>query len=599
MALIDLQGIHNFPGPAMHFDRHALFALAMLCDAAFAAPSLIVVNAKVFTADPALPRAEALAIEGGLFIAVGGEAEIRALAGPATRIIDAGGRLATPGLIETHVHLGSSLPSAPLAMPGLPFPGPTAEQALAAVAAAAKTPGDWISAWIGPLVARDQRNWRVALDAVAPNRPVLLRGFWGHTAIVNSAALQQIGIAEDVADPIGGQWGRDADGRLNGRADEGASPVPETRATPSDPAKLALTFRAAAQRYARWGVTSIHLMNSGKSLEVTLDTLANANTPQKWTVYSWATGAVTSIAGAWAAMDAAPKALPPRVRIDGPKWMLDGTPVEQNALQREPYAGRPGWRGRSNHTDAELREVLQTALRRPEQMALHVVGAAETDRVFALMESLAPASAWREKRVRVEHGDGIRADTLAQAVRLGVVVIQNPTHFPPAGTPRRPTDPHSMLKSLLAAGVPIALGSDGGPEEANPFLNIMLASTYAASPGEALSREQALLAYTAGAAFVEKQERSKGRIAKGMAVDLALLSQDILTVPLSALPATTSLLTLVDGEIAFEDPALGVRPHPSDSKAAGDIESSRLRAPTGRSEPLLPPNETARADSLP
>lgn len=546
----------------MHFKRHALLALALLNEAALAAPSLIVVNANIFTADPGRPRAEALAIEDGLFSAVGGNAEVRALAGSGTRIIDAGGRLATPGLIESHVHLGSTLPSPPLPMPGLPFPGPTAEQALAAVAAAAQTPGDWISAWIGPLVARDQRNWRVALDAVAPDRPVLLRGFWGHTAIVNSAALKRIGIAEDVTDPIGGQWGRDASGRLNGRADEGASPVPEIRATPSDPAKLAPSFEAAGQRYARWGVTSIHLMNSGKSLEVTLDTLAKAKTPQKWTVYSWAPGAVTSIAGAWSAMDSAPKTLPPRVRIDGPKWMLDGTPVEQNALRREAYAGRPDWRGRSNHSDAQLREILQTALRRPGQMALHVVGDAETDRVFAMMESLASAQAWREKRVRIEHGDGIRDDTLAQALRLGVVVIQNPTHFPPAGAPRRPTEPHSMLKSLLAAGVPVALGSDGGAEEANPFLNIMLATTYVASPREALSREQALLAYTAGAAYAEKQERSKGRVGMGMAADLALLSQDILTVPLAALPATRSLLTLVDGEIVLEDPALADAPSP-------------------------------------
>jgi predicted amidohydrolase YtcJ len=543
----------------MQPNHPAALTLALLCGGAFAAPQLIIVNANVFTADPARPRAEAVAIEDGRFSAVGGNADIRAMAGPATRVIDAGGRLATPGLIEAHVHIGGVLPSTPIAMPGLPFPGPTAEQALAAVAEAARQPGDWISAWIGPIVARDGRNWRLALDAISPDRPVLLRGFWGHTAIVNSAALKRIGITDDVQNPIGGWWGRDGDGRLNGRADEGASPGPESRATPPEPAQLALHFRAAAQRYARWGVTSIHLMNSGKSLAVTVDALAVAQTPQKWTVYSWATGAVSSIGGAWAAMDAAPKQLPARVRIDGPKWMLDGTPLEQNALKREPYAGRPEWRGRSNHADEQLREILQTALRRPEQLALHVVGDAETDRVFAMMETLAAPSVWKGMRVRIEHGDGIRADTLAQAARLGIVVIQNPTHFPPASAPRRSSDPYSMLRSLPASGVPIALGSDSvvGGNEANPFLNIMLASTYAASPAEALTREQALLAYTAGAAYAERQERSKGRIMPGMAADLAVLSQDLLTVPAAAMPATRSLLTLVDGEIVFEDPSLG------------------------------------------
>jgi predicted amidohydrolase YtcJ len=545
----------------MPLERLAVFALAWLCGAALAAPQLIVVNAKVFTADPARPQAEAVAIEDGRFSAVGDNADIRAMAGPVTRIIDAGGRLATPGLIEAHVHIGGGFPSAPLAMPGLPFPGPTPEQALALIAQAAEQPGDWISALIGSAVARDPRNWRMALDAVAPDRPVLLRGFWGHVVIVNSAALKRIGVTEDEPDPIGGWWGRDATGRLDGRADEGASPIPESRAVPPEPTRLAAHFVAAAQRYARWGVTSIHLMNSGKSLGVTLDTLALAKTPQKWTVYSWATGAVPNVAGAWAVMDAAPKQLPPRVRVDGPKWMLDGTPIEQNARQREPYAGRPQWRGRSNLTDEQLREILQTALRRPEQLALHVVGDAETDRLFKMMESLAAPAAWKEKRVRIEHGDGIRADTLSRATQFGVVVTQNPTHLPPPGAPRRPVDPLLLLRSLLEAGVPLALGSDGGADESNPFLNMMLASTYAAVPGEALTREQALLAYTAGAAFAEKQERSKGRVMPGMAADLALLSQDILTVPAQALPATRSVLTVVDGEIVFEDPELAATAH--------------------------------------
>lgn len=516
------------------------------------APELVIVNAKVFTADPAQPFAEALAIEGGKFSAVGTSIDIRALAGAETRVIDAGGRLVTPGLVEAHVHLGWNLPSPPLKVPGLPFPGPSGEQVLAAVAEAVTMPGDWISAWIGQTVARDSRNWRHALDAVSPDRPVLLRGFWGHTSIVNSAALKRLGIVDGTPDPLGGWWGRDASGRLDGRAHQGAEDI-EGRAVPPDPTQLSGEFRAAAQRYARWGVTSIHLMNSGRSLDVAIDALDKALTPQKWTVYSWARH-VPRIADAWAAMDAAPQRLPPRVRIDGPKWILDGTPIEQNAFQRQPYAGRADWRGRSNYKDTDLREILATALRRPEQLALHVVGDAETDRLFMMMESLGAPEVWRGKRVRVEHGDGIRRDTLAQALRLGVVVTQNPLHQGPP-IPNAPPS-QSMLKSLLSAGVPLALGSDAGPDEANPFLNIMMASTYRSSPGEALTREQALLAYTAGGAFAERQERFKGRIMTGMAADLAVLSQDILLVPVQSLPGTRSLLTLVDGDVAFEDPSL-------------------------------------------
>jgi predicted amidohydrolase YtcJ len=193
-----------------HRSAALLAALVSLAGSAAAAPQLVLLNGKLFTADAARPYAQALAVEDGRISAVGSDAEIRALAGPATRIVDVGGRLVTPGLVEAHVHLGWNLPSPPLPLPGLPFPGPSAEQVLAAVEAAAKTGDGWISAWVGPRVARDRRNWRDALDGVAPRRPVLLRAFWGHTTIVNSAALALLGIPEDVRDPLGGWWGRDA-----------------------------------------------------------------------------------------------------------------------------------------------------------------------------------------------------------------------------------------------------------------------------------------------------------------------------------------------------------------------------------------------------
>jgi predicted amidohydrolase YtcJ len=264
------------------------------------------------------------------------------------------------------------------------------------------------------------------------------------------------------------------------------------------------------------------------------------------------------IAAAWAEIDAVPRPLPPRVRIDGPKWMLDGTPLEQNALRRDDYPGRPGWRGRSNFSDSQLREILQRALDRPEQLMLHVVGDAETDRLLRVMRELAPDAVWTAKRVRLEHGDGLRSDTVQATRELGVVVTQNPTHLAPADTPAA-RQTQTLLASLLRAGIPLALGSDAAGGESNPWFNLMLALRNGAT-GEQLTREQALFACTVGGAYAERQEARRGRIAIGHAADLALLSQDVLTVPVAELPATRSLLTLVDGEVIFESPELQAVP---------------------------------------
>lgn len=535
-----------------------LAGLWLLAGVASAVPQIAIVNADVFTADPAHPRARAIAIEGGRIAAVGTDAEIIARAGAATRRINAGGRLVTPGLTEAHVHLASNLPlfaqPATMArMTGLPFPGPTPEQALLAVRNAAAQPGDWVAGVIGPAVARDGRNWRDALDEAAGGRPVILRAFWGHTTLLNSAALARLGVPADPADPLGGWWGRDAAGRLDGRAYESAEWAGWERIAPPDADRLAAVFRQAAERYARWGVTSIHLINNGRSVPLTLEALARTGPAQKWTVYAWG-GGLPDVPSAWAQMESLP-AIPQRVRVDGPKWILDGTPIEQNARQWADYEGRPGWHGRSNYTDTQLREILSMALHSSHQLVLHVVGDAETDRLFTAMETLAPASEWVRKRVRLEHGDGIRRESLRRAVLLGVVVTQNPTHFPAAradGGPPRAVETMSMLRTLLRSGVPLALGSDAAGDETNPFLNMQLACSYSAT-GEALTREEALLAYTTGGAFAERQESMRGRLVPGAAADLAILSQNVLEVPAVTLNATRSLLTMIDGVVVYED----------------------------------------------
>ncbi len=531
-----------------------------------AAPDLVIVDAKVFTADPARTSAQAVAVEKGRISFVGRSEDARKLAGRSTRVIQAGGRLLVPGLIEAHGHAGPYPPGARIDLPGLPWPGPTPDQTLDAVRRTAAIERGWALGTIGAAMMADGRDWRTALDSVAPDTPVLLRPWWGHGMTVNSRALDVLGIRDFDADPIGGWYGRTPAGRLNGRIREAAEIKVIRRLSEAVPsAEAAKRFADTGRMYAGWGVTSFHQMANSLSLAATLAALGAATPTIKWSVYAWGLPNA-SVSEAWSELSSAPPA-PPLVRVAGSKWMLDATPIERDAHLRAPYVGNPTNRGRSNFTAAELRQILRGALKERRQLALHVSGDGEMARLFAAMEKAAPAATWRTRRVRIEHGDGLTPDLLAQAKRLGVVLVENPLHLAPSRDEtggemmvtrlgqERARD-FQLLKSALAAGVPLALGSDAGGEVANPFLNIMLAVRYDRNPSEAISREQALTAYTAGAAFAEGEEKTKGRIAPGMAADLAMLSQDILTIPIDALPGTRSLLTLVDGRIVHEDIAL-------------------------------------------
>jgi predicted amidohydrolase YtcJ len=145
---------------------------------------------------------------------------------------------------------------------------------------------------------------------------------------------------------------------------------------------------------------------------------------------------------------------------------------------------------------------------------------------------------------------------------MGVMIVQNPTHFALGGMVPARFGPeraavYQPLKSLLAAGVPLALGGDG-PN--NPFVNLMFCLVHPDAPDEAITMEQAVIAYTRDAAWAEGRERDKGTLTAGKLADLAVLSQDIFTASPEQLPATTSLLTLLGGRPVHDTGVLtGIR----------------------------------------
>lgn len=174
------------------------------------------------------------------------------------------------------------------------------------------------------------------------------------------------------------------------------------------------------------------------------------------------------------------------------------------------------------------------------------------------MQSVGGTETWTTRRVRFEHGDGLTPDLIQRAKEMGVVVVQNPTHLAvvrmfPDLSGRFEKIKAQPLRSLLAAGIPVALGSDG---PMNPYLNIMLASVHPNRPSEAITREQAVIAYTLTAAYAEFAEKDKGSLETGKLADLAVLSQDIFTVDPSELLKTESVLTIVGGKIVYDGKAI-------------------------------------------
>ncbi len=155
-----------------------LIALAVAAPVG-AAPDLILINGKVFTSDAGRPAAEAFAVTEGRFTAVGPTAAVRRLAAPSTRIVDAGGRLVIPGLIDAHVHVDPPPPGRPIVFPGPPFPKSETEATLGGVAAAAQSGPGWLSGDISVAVFNDPRAGRTALDRVAPSNPVILTATLG------------------------------------------------------------------------------------------------------------------------------------------------------------------------------------------------------------------------------------------------------------------------------------------------------------------------------------------------------------------------------------------------------------------------------------
>jgi predicted amidohydrolase YtcJ len=422
--------------------------------------------------------------------------------------------------------------------------GPAPAAVLDSLAALARrTPkGTWLRGDLGMRVIGDTAVRRAALDRVAPDHPVSLFAPWGHVTLVNTRGLRAVGLSEDAQDPLAGWLERAAGGAgsgaltgLLGGYAQWAVWAAVWRTYASAGHVVPTLRREAAAAAAERGVTTIQNMSTPFDAPTAAHVFRAAGLPQRVRVMPMP---ATSPGGReLAPLRALPSRFAPVVRRSGVKYVIDGTPIEGNALQRRAYTylpHRPDWYGREYFPADTLRTILREALRGREPLILHVVGDGAMAGVLGAMEAVAPYSAWSPRRVRIDHAGGLGGGDVARAARKGVIV----------GQPRG----DSPLRTWLAAGLAVAFGTDASGE---PWRDVV-GHVAPRDAAEAITRERAVVMMTRDAASAEFAEREKGTLPAGMLADLAVLSQDVFTVPTTALPATRSVLTVVGGRVVYD-----------------------------------------------
>jgi predicted amidohydrolase YtcJ len=525
-------------------------ALASLsaCSAA-PGPDTVLVNGKVFTANAQAPWAQAVAITGERVTAVGDTAAINSIAASNTRRIDLGGRTVVPGFNDAHTHIRIAPPYDQLTLPL----DPTIEQIADALRPQVKTTaaGRLIYGEFGEVAWGNPTFTRAWLDAIAPDHPVWLVAFTGHGMLTNSRGLALAGVEKTMPEILGGVAGRDPGGQLNGRFEEYAQAYIQQRfALKVDTADAANLYRQYAAEARTFGITSTQLLGDALPAADASKALVAADVPMRWKYVRY------PVVVDGQTQDSRPFLPPqpaPLIDMRGMKWVLDGTPIERLGFNRAPYADAPE-RGRLNFSTERIDQFVGWAYGSEDPLAVHAFGDGAIETYVAAIERGGRPEVWRAKRPRIEHADMLAPDLIPRVKAMGMLVVQNPTHttFPEIFLARYGKERLEWIqpmKSLLDAGISFAIGSDG---PMNPFLNIMAAVTHLTNPKEALTREQAVMAYTTGAAFAEFKEREKGQLAVGMLADIAVLSADVFTVPVEQMEAIRSAMTMIGGRIVHE-----------------------------------------------
>lgn len=516
----------------------------------------------VITMDHTRPRAGAVAVRGGKVLAVGSAAELHGYAGPGTRVVQLEGRTLMPGFHDAHVHLtgtGEELDHINL------FDAATLDEALARVRqrAAELGPRDWVRGagfalhrWGLTRITRAEAD---ALDAAAGGRPVLLASQDHHSTWASRSGLALAGVGAHTT-VAGGVIELDDEGEPTGLLLEEARDLVDTALPPPDVATMARWLEKAAEHFAALGVTTVHHMAAEPAAY--FRQLALAASDPGYPLRVWACVPHAQIEAA-AAIGLATGQGGRNFTVGGAKFFVDGALGSRTAWMLEPYLGT-ATTGIVVDGPEVLAERVPLALAAGLTPVIHAIGDAATRAVVDVYEATAPQ--WRAAglRPRLEHAQHMHEDDVSRAGALGLVASMQPIHltFDVDSIATELADRQARaypMRSLARAGAVLAFGSDSPVAPPDPYEGLRAAARRAApsgrrlTPTEAVGPDEALNAYTRGAAYAVHAEDRSGMLAPGYDADLVVLTHD----PTVSLDGLAAVATMKGGRFTHGEDALG------------------------------------------
>jgi predicted amidohydrolase YtcJ len=546
-----------------------------------AAPALVLTGGLILTSDPRHATAEAVAVRDGRIVAVGPRDAVRAAAGAEAREVDLAGGTLVPGFIDAHNHFLATAESFSAIDARDPSVHSTADLMALVDAAAERTePGRWVRGF-GMDFTRFENGvppTRWDLDKVTTEHPVVILHVSGHYALVNSRALEARGIRDDVRDPVGGSFERDAAGRPTGLLRDTATnlvlqlSVDIGNHGPNFHTEVPLDDMVAmldegSRRYLAAGLTTIcDPQVTSRELGAYREARARGALRVRTACLP-----LSSQLDDYERIGLAGPFGDDELWIAGMKFYTDGAITGGTAAFSRPIGGRGQYPGTLYHEPAELGSLLERAARSGWQLAIHTMG----DRAMGIMldgveaargargASSARAVGEGDHRDRIEHCTWPTPEQIGRIARLGMIPVTQPGSIRELGDIWREQlgdriERANPLREEIDAGIPVVISSDAFVQSYRPLATMSAAMRRVTPSGvrvgadQELTLDEALAAHTINAARALRVEDRLGSIEPGKIADLVVVDGDLRAAPQESLGDLPIRMTILAGEVVHE-----------------------------------------------